>query len=450
VKHKVIFKNKKFSPYSSVRKSKIYTTAKQICAILQKNKFDAYIVGGAIRDLYIRPNVVPKDLDIATSANPADVHKIFKSSKFVGEAFGVCLVNFNNLQFEVTSFRKEGKYINKRKPENISKGTFLEDSNRRDFTINSLYYDPIKKLIIDPHNGLNDIKNKVIQCVGNPNDRFHEDVLRILRMIRFAANLNFNISKESLQAAKKEVKEIVHLSKERILLEFQKVKIGRFFFFIENIHNIFEIKNLYYLNNGFNFLVKSNNNENKLSIEKIKIGTQFNFFNFFKTLLFKYEVKKNHKDDFINIIDSWPISVDDKKVCLLFFKCIYIKEFFPEKTDVELIDFIFFEKIYLINEICKNISYGVLTNLSIFIKDSLLSETLYKFINIKSKQKSLFINSSEVVSYIEKNKINKKYIATTLKYMQYIYLKKGYIPKIESALSFKKDFFIEYFIIKNK
>jgi tRNA nucleotidyltransferase (CCA-adding enzyme) len=208
VKHKVIFKNKKFSPYSSVRKSKIYIAAKQICAILQKNKFDAYIVGGAIRDLYIRPNVVPKDLDIATSANPNDVHKIFKSSKFVGEAFGVCLVNLNNLQFEVTSFRKEGKYINKRKPENISKGTFLEDSNRRDFTINSLYYDPIKKLIIDPHNGINDIKNKIIQCVGNPNDRFQEDVLRILRMIRFAANLNFNISKESLQAAKKEIKEI--------------------------------------------------------------------------------------------------------------------------------------------------------------------------------------------------------------------------------------------------
>lgn len=447
MKHKALFKNKDFSPFSNVRKSKLYLTAKQICVILQKNQFEAYIVGGAVRDLIIKPNVLPKDLDLTTSANPEDIFRLFKNTQFVGEAFGVCLVKLNNLQFEVTTFRKEGKYLDRRRPESISKGTFEEDSNRRDFTINCLYFNPVKNKIIDLHNGIKDIKNKRIHCVGTPDDRLHEDSLRILRMSRFAANLNFSISNESLLAAKKHSDGIHFLSKERILLEFQKVKLGRFYHFTEYLSSIFDLREILFDNFKLTQISSTLFFKNKHSLGKIKIDTPYPFFNFMKSFLFKYELNSEKSLEFIKILENWPLCNEDRKICLLFLKCIHLKNNLSDTIEVELLDFIFYEQLSQIDIITKNVSYGVFINLSVFLKDNLLKETLYKMIESNSKENSLNVSAAEIIKIVEKHHLDKKYISVIIKYLQYIHLKKGLTLELENIVQYKNQFFKDYFEI---
>lgn len=450
MKHKALFKNKEFSPFSNVRKSKLYLSAKQICSILQRNGFDAYIVGGAVRDLVIQPNKVPKDIDLTTSATPEEIVHLFKNAQFVGEVFGVSLVKKNEMQFELTTFRKEGKYLDRRRPESISKGSFLDDANRRDFTLNCLYYDPIKNKIIDPHNGLNAIKNKIINCVGNANDRLHEDALRILRMARFAANLHFSISEECIEAAKKQSDGIALLSKERILLEFQKVKIGRFFYFFRHLNKTININESIFPKIKNEILSNENHFfKNPLTFGKIKIETPYPFFNFLKVFLFEYNFDLKNYHSMMSEIEKWPLCNEDKKICLIFLKCIVLKSDLSENIDIEVLDFIFYENLSQINSITKNLSYGVFINLSIFIKDSLLKETLYKMIEVNSQENITTVNSSEVIKCVEKENLDKKYISSIIKYLQYIHLKKGITPKIQSVIQFKHYFFKEYFNIIN-
>ncbi|APJ04812.1 CCA tRNA nucleotidyltransferase [Silvanigrella aquatica] len=447
MKHKALFKNKVFSPYSKVRNSKLYNTARQICSILKKNQYEAYLVGGAVRDLLLKPNAIPKDLDIATSASPEEICRIFQNSKFVGEAFGVCLVTLNNLSFEVTSYRKEGKYLDKRRPESISKGTFEDDSKRRDFTINCLYFDPIKNEIRDPQKGFTDLKNKIIRCVGQAEDRLNEDALRILRMARFAANLNFNIEKESLSAAKKYAEGIHQLSKERILLEFQKIKLGRFYYFAEYLNSILDLNEMLSDKIKMKHITDDSILHNKHYVSKIKIDTQYPFFNFLKYFLFKHTIDLNKTDNFEKTLEKWPLCTEDKKICTIFMNCIKLKNNMSKNIEVELLDFIFFEQLQTINSITKNIPYGVLINLSLFIKDSLLIETLYKYIDIYSKKITFQVNTKEIIKEVEKNNLDKKYISAISKYLHYINFKKGIVPEIDTIIQFKKTFFIDYFKI---
>ena len=147
----------------------------------------------------------------------------------------------------------------------------------------------------------------------------------------------------------------------------------------------------------------------------------------------------------MNEIENWPLCNEDKKICFLFLKSITLKTNLSENTDIEVLDFIFFEYLSQINVITNNLSYGVLINLSIFIKDSMLKETLYKMIESNSKENNTKINTSEVIKYVEKENLDKKYISSIIKYLQYINLKKGVIPKVQSVIQFKNQFFKEYF-----
>ncbi|WP_161597742.1 CCA tRNA nucleotidyltransferase [Fluviispira multicolorata] len=447
MKHKVIFKNKKFTVFSNVRKASIYLAAKQICFILQKNKFEAYIVGGAVRDLLLNPNKIPKDIDIATSATPENIKDLFKNAHFVGQAFGVCLVKQGSHQFEVTTFRKEGKYLDRRRPESVSLGNFIEDSQRRDFTVNSIYYNPSKRLIIDPHEGLKDLRQKVIRCVGLPEDRLHEDALRILRMIRFAANLNFSIDSKSIEAAQKNSDGLFELSKERILLEFQKIKLGKFHIFCTFLDNIIRIKNIFYKNERF--LISDNKSfmRNNLALSKIKLDTIYPFYNFLKYFLFNYEFDQKNYTEFLKVFEEWPLTNDDKKACFIFLKCIFYKENSKKEIDIELYDFIFYEYLTQISSLTKYYSRCIFINLSVFIKDNLLKETLYKITDSYSNENKLNLNTEKIVNLVESKNLDKKYISVIIKYIQYIYLKKGIAPKIESIIDFKTDFFKEYFSI---
>lgn len=195
---------------------------------LEKNKFEAFIVGGCVRDCLL--NIAPKDWDICTNAKPLEIKKIFSNFNLntIGIKYGTVIVNINNINFEITTYRKELTYQNNRRPKKIVFINKLkEDLYRRDFTINAMAYNP-KTGIIDPFNGKNDLKSRVISFVCNPFNKTREDSLRILRGIRFQSTYGFNIEKNSKKAMNKNSYLLKFLSSERICSEFLKILNGKY------------------------------------------------------------------------------------------------------------------------------------------------------------------------------------------------------------------------------
>ncbi len=193
----------------------------QIAKSLHKAGFTAYFAGGCVRDLIMKEK--PKDYDIATTATPDDIEKLFSKCVPVGKQFGVMIVVMQKQHFEVATFRREGAYRDGRHPDHVAFTTPQEDAKRRDFTVNGLFYDPLKKSIIDYVEGKKDIRQKLICTIGDPEARFQEDRLRLLRAIRFAANLGFKIEPKTWQAIKRLRKEIYSVSQERIRDELVKM-----------------------------------------------------------------------------------------------------------------------------------------------------------------------------------------------------------------------------------
>tara|TARA_B100000035_G_C21036684_1_gene571406 strand:+ start:2856 stop:4094 length:1239 start_codon:yes stop_codon:yes gene_type:complete len=175
--------------------SKISKHALEIIHSLQKNNYEAYIVGGAIRDILINQN--PKDFDIATSATPEQIRRLFKKSRIIGRRFKLVHVLDGRNIIEVSTFRSKPQkreiMANGVEKDNAY-GTLKEDAERRDFTSNSIYYNPVNKKLIDFYGGIDDIKNKQLAIIGIPEIRFKEDPVRILRAIRFAAKLELSIN----------------------------------------------------------------------------------------------------------------------------------------------------------------------------------------------------------------------------------------------------------------
>lgn len=199
-----------------------------IINILEENKFEAFIVGGCVRDCLL--NITPKDWDICTSAKPIEIKKIFSNFNLntIGIKYGTVIININNLNFEITTYRKELTYQNNRKPQKI---VFLnklnDDLYRRDFTINAMAYNPSTG-IIDPFNGKNDLKARVISFVGNPFYKTKEDSLRILRGIRFQSIYGFNVEENTKKAIHKNSNLLQSLSSERVCSEFLKILNGKY------------------------------------------------------------------------------------------------------------------------------------------------------------------------------------------------------------------------------
>lgn len=190
---------------------------------LEKNGYEAYIVGGSVRDILL--GKTPTDYDIATNAHPEEIECIFSEYKTidVGKKFGTILIYQPEGSIEVTTFRKEGSYIDGRRPEWVSFSYKIEDDlSRRDFTINAIAYNKYKG-IIDPYNGRKDLKRKIIRTVGEPEERFNEDYLRILRAVRFASQLKLTIDEPTFSAGIKCSPNIEKVSVERIFSEFFKI-----------------------------------------------------------------------------------------------------------------------------------------------------------------------------------------------------------------------------------
>ena len=209
---------------TSVSKHPRTQAARQICELLNSKGWQAYWVGGCVRDFLLNPDQVPHDIDITTNASFNDICQILPNTRAIGKAFGVGLCQVNEFAFEVATFRKESDYADRRHPSKVGPGSIEEDSTRRDFTINAFYYDPLNEALLDFHDGMKDLSARQLRCVGNAAARLHEDPLRILRLFRFAANLQLTIEGETLSAATQLTSELTHISLERVLLEIGKVK----------------------------------------------------------------------------------------------------------------------------------------------------------------------------------------------------------------------------------
>lgn len=191
------------------------------CKKLSDSGYEAYIVGGAVRDAFL--NKKNYDFDITTNAFPEEISKVFPKAKKYGD-FGTMLVIEEDYKIEVTPYRNDAPG---RKPHYIFGGTIYTDLSRRDFTINSIAYDPLKKQLIDPFNGLEDLKNKIIRCTGSAK-RIWEDPLRSIRAARFQSQLGFYIHSNTLYAMKSQSKSITEISKERIRDELSKLLTGEY------------------------------------------------------------------------------------------------------------------------------------------------------------------------------------------------------------------------------
>lgn len=199
---------------------------KDVLFILNKlleNGFEAYIVGGCVRDKLL--GIEPHDYDITTSAKPDEIKRVFKDYKtiLVGEEFGTVGILLNEVLYEVTTFRIDGAYLDNRKPESVTfSDNLIEDLKRRDFTINAIAIDSKGKLF-DPFNGKDDLENKIIRAVGNPVERLREDALRMMRAIRFAGRFGFFIEAELFDAISLESGLLKNIAPERIFDEFSKM-----------------------------------------------------------------------------------------------------------------------------------------------------------------------------------------------------------------------------------
>ena len=188
---------------------------------LKENGYSAYAVGGAVRDALL--GKTPDDFDVTTSATPSDVKKIFKKTFDTGIKHGTVTVLIDNEPIEVTTFRSDGEYKDNRKPEKVTLVKKVsEDLCRRDFTINALCYNDEEGLI-DLFGGATDLNNKIIRAIGDATKRFNEDALRILRAVRFSAQLDFTIEENTQKAIKACASLVKNLSVERVISEIDKI-----------------------------------------------------------------------------------------------------------------------------------------------------------------------------------------------------------------------------------
>lgn len=199
---------------------------KLIIEKLQSAGYEAYAVGGCVRDSLLKRS--PKDWDITTSANPYQVKVLFDRTIDTGIQHGTVTVMIGKEGFEVTTYRVDGEYEDNRHPKQVTfTNQLVEDLRRRDFTINAMAYNPSDGLI-DAFSGLNDLDEKVVRCVGSARERFDEDALRILRAIRFSAQLDFAIEENTLMAIKEKAMNLSNISAERIRDELNKLLLSNY------------------------------------------------------------------------------------------------------------------------------------------------------------------------------------------------------------------------------
>jgi len=197
----------------------------RVSHLLAQKKRLCWVSGGAVRDMWL--GRTPVDIDLVTDATDDEILALFPKAVLVGQKFGVYklpfFINQRNIIIDLTIFREEDKYVDGRRPQEIKRATPLEDANRRDFTVNALFYDLEKHQVLDYVGGVPDLENKILRCVGDADRRFKEDHLRLLRLARFKAQFGFEIPEADLTAAKNNIDLIRTVSGERIFDEVLKI-----------------------------------------------------------------------------------------------------------------------------------------------------------------------------------------------------------------------------------
>ncbi len=196
-----------------------------VVAKLHEAGYQALWAGGCVRDFLL--GRIPKDYDVATNARPDEVRKLFghRRTLAVGASFGVIVVRGPQgvADVEVATFRTEGPYLDGRRPESVSFATPEEDAKRRDFTINGMFFDPVNQQVLDYVGGEHDLGAGIVRAIGDPHDRVREDKLRMLRAVRFAANLDFALDKVTGDAIREMAAQLIVVSAERITQELRRM-----------------------------------------------------------------------------------------------------------------------------------------------------------------------------------------------------------------------------------
>ncbi len=236
---------------------------KYILNTINKNGFEAFVVGGCVRDYLMQKK--PKDFDITTSAKPEQIKQLFEKTIDTGLQHGTVTIVLNKENYEVTTYRIDGEYENNRAPKEVYFTENLEkDLERRDFTMNAIAYNE-ENSFIDPFGGQDDINQKLIRGVGIAQVRFQEDALRMFRAIRFSVQLGFEIEKKTYDAILAENKLVETLSAERVREEFTKLLVGEY---LDNFKLIVDTKLFYNYKKDFhNYL--NENNENLVKYLKV-------------------------------------------------------------------------------------------------------------------------------------------------------------------------------------
>ena len=226
--------NKKIRKY--LERNPQWTDVKNIIYGLSDKGFEAVLAGGAVRDALL--DKTPDDLDVATSAKPVEILRIFPSGKKRFADYGVILLPLKKGQsVEVTCFRKEFLYRDGRRPSSISYCSMSEDAKRRDFTVNALFYKPQTEELIDFNSGIKDLKKRLLRVIGDPKRKFHEDHLRVLRALRLSHQLDFEIDQKTQKTIPLFAKKIQCLSQERVLEELIKMfSSGRMDLALKNLY----------------------------------------------------------------------------------------------------------------------------------------------------------------------------------------------------------------------
>jgi poly(A) polymerase len=188
---------------------------------LQEDGFTAYWAGGCVRDMLLK--IEPHDYDVATDAHPERVTELFPGASLVGKNFGVVVAPVNGINCEIATFRQDCDYLDGRRPERVVFVTPREDAQRRDFTVNAMFYDPVSDELHDFVGGQQDLQSRLIRCVGEPEQRFAEDHLRLLRAVRFAYRLDFEIEPATAAAIRSQAAKIARISCERVRDELTRI-----------------------------------------------------------------------------------------------------------------------------------------------------------------------------------------------------------------------------------
>ncbi|WP_440969782.1 CCA tRNA nucleotidyltransferase [Peribacillus frigoritolerans] len=203
---------------------RLFLKSVPILEMIEEAGYEAYFVGGSVRDYILGRKI--NDVDIATSATPQEIKRIFPNTADIGIDHGTVLVITDTGTYEITTFRTESGYSDFRRPDAVKfVRSLTEDLQRRDFTMNAIAMDKTGK-ILDPFNGKRDLAQRRIITVGNPHERFHEDALRMMRALRFVSQLDFELDQETFDSLKENAQNISEIAVERILVEFEKLAAG--------------------------------------------------------------------------------------------------------------------------------------------------------------------------------------------------------------------------------